>query len=387
MMTPGLRCLLLDPETGWRMVGAGMEGLEALPDGLRLASRSLPLPADGTLPPATPGSGQGFLAEGRVVLGPLDGGEAGCTWHRVELEADIPTGTALVVQTLTSEQSADPAPARPGTGTAAGDGWSSPQVNPTEFLVQSRAGRYLWIRVSFRGGTRATPRLASLSVRFPRVTSARFLPAVYRESSKGDGFLERFVSVFDRALEPIRSGATEFQARLDPLSAPADFLPWLAGILGVANDPAWPTEARRRFLARAGRLFRTRGTPAGIADALEAFLGRRPSLEEHFRRRPEPTEAEPRAGIELPFRVGVDPDREAWYAHAHRFTVVLRPGECADDAARRALARVVEAEKPAHTLFDFRVGEEGPGPALVPEGPAAPRIGVDAVLGEEGMRL
>ena len=79
------------------------------------------------------------------------------------------------------------------------------------------------------------------------------------------------------------------------------------------------------------------------------------------------------------------------WAHAHRFTVLLRPSECPDEATRRALALVVEAEKPAHTAFDFRIveGEAPPAagtpPAAEETGPS--RIGVDSVLGDGGLRL
>ena len=64
-----------------------------------------------------------------------------------------------------------------------------------------------------------------------------------------------------------------FDAYIDPLLTPADFLGWLASWVGVVLDENWPIERRREFVANAVSLYRLRGTPAGLAAHVRIFTG------------------------------------------------------------------------------------------------------------------
>jgi phage tail P2-like protein len=62
--------------------------------------------------------------------------------------------------------------------------------------------------------------------------------------------------------------------------APADFLEWLADWVGVTTDENWPLDRRRLAVANAVRLYRSRGTVAGLRDHLEMVTGGRVDIED-----------------------------------------------------------------------------------------------------------
>jgi phage tail-like protein len=96
------------------------------------------------------------------------------------------------------------------------------------------------------------------------VPIAQRLPGVYQEEE----FAQRFVSTFDDALAPIIATLDGLAGYVDPWLAPADFLDWLAGWVGVDNDETWSVPQRRAIVARAALVHRRRGTARGIEDAV-----------------------------------------------------------------------------------------------------------------------
>jgi phage tail-like protein len=95
------------------------------------------------------------------------------------------------------------------------------------------------------------------------------LPAIYQE----DDFAQRMLDGLDTVVAPIYSTLDNFDAYLDPATAPEDFLAWLAGWVGIALDESWDQARRRMIVARAVELYRMRGTAAGLAGQVEIQTG------------------------------------------------------------------------------------------------------------------
>lgn len=95
------------------------------------------------------------------------------------------------------------------------------------------------------------------------------LPGLYHD----DDFVQRFVSAFDTALAPAVAALDNLPAYLDPAVAPADFVEWLAGWVGVSLDENWPLERRRDLVARAAPLYRRRGTAGALAEQVALYAG------------------------------------------------------------------------------------------------------------------
>lgn len=94
------------------------------------------------------------------------------------------------------------------------------------------------------------------------------LPSPYQ----GESFTERFLSVFDDAMAPVLSTLDNVDSYLAPALTPPDFLPWLAGWVGVELDENWSEAQQRRLVAEAVRLMSWRGTQRGMVDLVCNYL-------------------------------------------------------------------------------------------------------------------
>jgi phage tail-like protein len=385
-------------------------------------------------PPALQPSGETILfRQGRYISAPLDSRIYRCLWHRVALRAAIPEGAAVVVETLTSEaaKTAEEIASLPDSR------WETAGIHDEvgeadwDCLVRSQAGRYLWLRLTLTGNGIQTPEVTRVQMFFPRATSLQYLPAVYSEDAESRLFLDRFLSVFDTIRGAIGQRISDIALLLDPRATPAggseggDFLTWLASWVGLAFDQNLPESRRRDLLLNAHRLYRLRGTPEGLSLHIRLYTGRDAHILEHFRLRQWLFVGNARLGAQSQLfgadivqrlqldehsRIGTfqlvdsgDPLRDPFHQFAHQFTVfVASAGDDDEDAQQRALERVLELSKPAHTQGfvkllrpRFRIGIESyvglstaigcyPRPRPLASGPQS-RTG-DMVLGESPAR-
>jgi phage tail-like protein len=146
----------------------------------------------------------------------------------------------------------------------------------------------------------------------------------------GSDLAESLIESFDVLLAPVFAAIDNFDCYLDPALTPQDFLPWLAGWVGVLINERWSEERQRGFAARAVELYLWRGTARGIATAVEVYAGVRPEIEESgatgWGRQP---------GGEIP---GEDTPR----------LVVRLPASDAVEVDEDSLSRIVADAKPAH---------------------------------------
>ena len=107
---------------------------------------------------------------------------------------------------------------------------------------------------------------AGLPVVQPIVTQ---LPGIYQDGM----FIRGFTGGLDEVLAPVVATLDCLHAYLDPTVAPADFVSWLGGWVGVALDEDWPLDRRRRFVAAAADLYARRGTFHALADEVAIYSG------------------------------------------------------------------------------------------------------------------
>lgn len=97
----------------------------------------------------------------------------------------------------------------------------------------------------------------------------RYLPGVYQ----GHDFLARFLRVFETLWEPHERRQDHIERYLDPRTAPAALLPWLARWTGLELPDSLPEERMRMVLAESVDLCRWRGTMYGLERLLELATG------------------------------------------------------------------------------------------------------------------
>ena len=183
--------------------------------------------------------------------------------------------------------------------------------------------------------------------------SLRHLPALYQ----ADDMMGRFLMLFESFWGPIEEQIDNEALYFDPRMTPPDFLPWLASWLNLVLDEHLPEERQRRLIQSAVSLYRRRGSKQGLTDYLEIYTGGRADIVEHrakdFRLGPEA-----RLGPGIALGKGNQP---------HAFTVALRLPPVASPAGdedgrarqeaerRRTIQTIIEAEKPAHTIYTLHI--------------------------------
>ena len=322
-------------------------------------------PVDGRL--LEPFGRRRYRSGGTLTVRPLDSEAQRTVWHRVRVDADVPSGTSLRVEVSTLDGPA-------GTPT-----WRT--STSLDFLCQLPPGQYLGLRLTLLNGDEptASPRVRQIRVDYPRATSADLLPEVYREDPRAADFTERFLSMFDAELQRLDDAIERFPATLSVDRAPPESLPWLAGFLGTSFGSGWTEERQRAFLHAVPLLYRSRGTPRGLADTLTiaAGLAKAPAISENpsalgaigksFRLNANRLFGRSRRRFRLdtstlgsaPLRSYGNPDTDPAMERAFRFTIQFPADASASQQDRMRLEALVDALKPAHTVAQVRFGSRG----------------------------
>ena len=342
-----------------------LTGIDLLSDG-RISGINVPLIA---VPSRVP-----VPRSGGFVTTAIDSGRAGFTWDRLAIRCDLPANTRILVQTMTSDSSLE----FDRVQKVPDEEWSVPLTlavpqgdaagNPVpEILVQSAAGRYLWLRFQlFSDGTKS-PSISEIDVFGPRSSALRHLPASFHQDLESARFLDRFLSYFDTVFAEISASNRNIAAYFDPHAAPeGQFLDWLGSWFDLNFLAEWDEETRRDMIAQAMEYHAIRGTVQGLKKILQWHTGLvepLPQIIEHFRIK---SGSNPNIGG-LPLDLsGV----------AHSATIVL-PRHVVPDAETQArLEKLISKNAPAHVRINLRFIE--PGIAIGSQS----TIGIDMLVGD-----
>lgn len=165
------------------------------------------------------------------------------------------------------------------------------------------------------------------------VPIGRLLPSIYQSD---DEFLMRFTSGLDDVLAPVIATLDCLGSYVDPRLAPADFLDWLANWVGLEVTFGDSDLARMRLaVAEAVRLYRLRGTPAGLREHLELITGGRVELADS-------------GGV----AVSTTPDAPLPGEDSPRLAIRVTG---ASDSLAPLIDAIVRASKPAHVMHAVEV--------------------------------
>lgn len=340
-----------------------------------------------------------WASTGRYLSQAIDSRIYGCTWHRLVLDVDLPERTRLTVRTRNDELEISLDLVDPSTDPtwSTAQIWRGPLRRMVELLVTSAPGRFLWLELVLEGPGSATPRVAAVTLEFPRISLRRYLPAALGADPVSADFTDRLLAIFDQGFRSVERQLDRLPALFDPRSTPAAMLDWLAGIVGLLLPRTARLAEKRRLLREAPRLYARRGTLQGLRDLLILYLGLDrvrcarssctfgptcppdhaaqddlPKLVlEHWRLRRWLVLGRGRLGegstlwgerilnrsrLDAGMQLGTtqiklerDPLRDPFHAHAHTFSVFLPGGPARRPAARRRIEALIRREAPAHT--------------------------------------
>ncbi|KSB91824.1 hypothetical protein AS593_07310 [Caulobacter vibrioides] len=284
--------------------------------------------------------------EGFVETYALDSEIFACPWHRVFVDACIPPGATVTLETKTADSlppfpvrrpprpPADvSAPATPvdiedpwpplGSLTADEAGWTPlgeldvrsaqadipdpperitrpseepyaqarsdavapwPQVT-LEGLIKAPPGRYLWLRVRLTGTERRSPAVLAVRASFPRPSLLEVLPAYWRADPVAADASDRALALFEGWITEIDARISILRQLADPRLAPPEALAWLASYAAITFDQRLDESVRRQLLSEACWLYERRGTVPGLTRLISILSGAPAIIVEGFRMR------------------------------------------------------------------------------------------------------
>jgi phage tail-like protein len=214
----------------------------------------------------------------------FDGKQPDCVWHRLFLDACIPSGCEVRVRTRAADEmdrleaaawTEQPPPRIRPDGSELpfqrpfADAADNEHLGTFETLIASTEGRYLQLELTLVSDGRASPKIRAVRIYYPRFSYLReYLPAIYREDQVAADFLDRWLANTEGLLTTIEDRIANAQITLDPATAPAEYLDWLAGWVDALLDPEWDDGRRRLFLKFAWLLYKWRGSSRGLLSFL-----------------------------------------------------------------------------------------------------------------------
>jgi phage tail-like protein len=179
--------------------------------------------------------------------------------------------------------------------------------------------------------------------------------------------LRRFLFIFQHAMTSITDRIDTLPDLVDPATTDPRFLSWIASWISFELDHSLPVHQQRELVRRAIRLYRSRGTVAGIEEMIRVLAAAPAKVREREKPRPFVLGKATLAGgstIEARYLRAepaacflAEPTRPASGYFAllleSRDAFSSRFGERAAGVLRR-VAQVVTQEKPAHVSFTIR---------------------------------
>ena len=384
-------------QTGFCIEECGPEGIP-IPKCFKWNGEPSTDPIESPLPPERNGQGQ-------LLTRAIDSGIPRCRWHRVRLEAEVPSGATIEVAVATDEPN-------PGDTQVISKGnreleigweyfdagvphhldWQVAPPGSTDFLINQPPGRLLYVRLRLRGDGQVSPVVRRVRLDFPRVTSLDLLPPVYRDNPQAEDFTERFLALFDASIADLDRAIERAPALLDAGGIPDGVLPWLGRFMDLAFDPGWSPNLRRKVLQKLPQLYRERGTVGGLTRTIETIFGVSPAIQELAMERswgsvglstkhPSVCSRDDRPALlnatqlgttrlfgksrarfrlntsalnKAPLRSYGNPDHDPLLAQAYRLRVLVPA--LTSPIARQKLEQLVASQKPAHTVAAIRIG-------------------------------
>lgn len=293
----------------------------------------------------------GGIARGCIYLPQLDSGRRDFLWTRLNAEITPFEGYVRISAFATD---ADVMPGQPCTVQEYMNDLYTPLniklnqldvlytasfVGGKDVLLQLR-GRYLYVKIELVVTGEEIPVLHSVRAKLSGDHMLDYLPAVYQRSDS-DGFLFRYLSLYDSMIKDMEEKIEHFDEKLDFDKQTGEILQYLAGWIGV-DEADMDDETLRKVMRTAVTDYERAQTPEGIKDLAERLTGVRPILIEHFQ-------------VEQMQKKGADTAlyEKLFGTQDNRFHILLPEGCFEDRQAAQDFMKRIERDLPANVQAEL----------------------------------
>ena len=154
-----------------------------------------------------------------------------------------------------------------------------------DILLHEISARYIWFLIEVYSRCDLPASISEIRLYLPAVSWIDGLPSIYRKSDAETHFLERYLAIFQTFFEELDERLRTITECFDPENsefADGEFLEFIAGWLDTFDPSLRSEEKLRIFLLNAVRLYRQRGTRAGLSEILKLYTGEEPYIVENF---------------------------------------------------------------------------------------------------------
>lgn len=240
---------------------------------------------------------------GVYISAPFDSMERGTVWHRLRMNLDIPSSAICRLRAYASD-TPEISIYSVETGNTdrvdfneylADDSTNiSSKIdmfdylgakafdNPSDILLSSLKGRYLWICIEIISYEKEKVSISSMKIEFPQISFVDYLPEVYRQGEKEDSFLSRFISIFQSMYVDLEDTIDFIPVKFDPERTTKEFLSWMAEWLSVKDASVWGEKRLRHLLKESVKIYKMKGTRRAVAKIVQEYLGIEPIIVEQF---------------------------------------------------------------------------------------------------------
>lgn len=295
------------------------EWRRGLMNGLEIAGNSLSSPNGGS-------------AAASFVTGSVDSAEHNFRWTNLVIDARLPENTIVRVSAYTSDTTLAEIDGRAAEldSYLCGKGSAEEKLRKTAPLFTllysgctdgfiNMRGRYIWLRLDFITPEKREIRLDKIKLLLKSESMMEYLPEVYGVEDGENGFLSRFMAIFDSIFFELDDRISAAGDSLDYRIAGGEFLKYLAEWVNIEDAAYLSDETLRKRIAAAVSEYGLTGTKNGLMRWIENEYGVRPNIVEY-------------CNIRKMVREGGDREvyRRLFGDDPHRFFVMLPENAFAD---------------------------------------------------------
>jgi phage tail-like protein len=131
--------------------------------------------------------------------------------------------------------------------------------------------QYIWVSLTLSAAPRsALPSISKMAVLYPNLGLVDELPAIYQRADQS--FLRSLVGVVEASTQQLDTRIASMGSLVNPITAPVDWMDFVARWLGVPWDDALNSEQKNNLIRHAADLVRQRGTRAGLETLLQCLM-------------------------------------------------------------------------------------------------------------------